>query len=224
MTENKKIKFDSWESFWKKTKPMLGNRIDSFQIIFDYLSEVDKPSIVETGTYREENNITGDGMSTVLFDTFIEFYGGKGVSIDIDKDACKLSDESTKNFQIINENSLTALSRLETKADLLYLDSFDVDWNNPLPAATHHLKELFSARNLLKEGTLIVIDDNILVSPKNKMKQYKIEGVEGLLQGLDNGDIERRGKGQVVLDYMNDIGVKPLFDMYQMGWIWNQKN
>ena len=199
--KNKQIKFDSWESFWKKVKPMLGpNRMDSFQMVFDHLDKVENPSIVETGTYRMEGNIAGDGMSTVLFDTYIDFHGGKGVSIDIDKYACSLAHRATRNFQIMNENSLTALGKIETKADLLYLDSFDVDWKNHLPAAIHHLKELFSARDLLKKGTLIVIDDNLLIEGTTEKK--------------------RIGKGEVVLEYMNDIGMKPLFDAYQIGWIW----
>jgi len=220
MIKDKKIKFDSWESFWKKAKPMLGSRSDSFQMVFDHLDKVDNPFIVETGTYRIENNITGDGMSTVLFDVYAEFNGGKGVSIDIDENACKLSDGATNNFQIINENSLTALNKIQTKADLLYLDSFDVDWDNPLPAAIHHLKELFSARNLLKEGTLIVIVYNRVVSHRDKVKDFTVDGVAGVLRGLDKGDLERIGKGQIVLEYMNDIGLEPLFDAYQIGWLW----
>ena len=45
-------------------------------------------------------------------------------------------------------------------ADLLYLDSFDVDFENPLPAAAHHLSELMAALNLLAPGSLVAVDDN----------------------------------------------------------------
>ncbi len=188
---------DSWEGFWGKVKPLLRDRSHSFQIIFDYLDKVDNPFIVETGTYRETNNIAGDGMSTVLFDCYLEFKGGNGVSIDLDQEACKLSRESTKNIEIINEDSLTALSRIQGQADLLYLDSFDVDWDNHWPASTHHMKEFFSARNLLKDGTLVVVDDNYFDDSR-----------------------EHVGKGRVISEYMDALGIEPLFDMYQIGWLW----
>ena len=188
---------ESWESFWAKIKPLLRERSHSFQIIFDILDKIDNPFIVETGIYRETNNIAGDGMSTVLFDCYLEFKGGNCVSIDLDKEACKLSRKSTKNIEIINEDSLTALSRIQGQADLLYLDSFDLDWNNHWPASTHHMKEFFSARNLLKDGTLVVVDDNRYDNCK-----------------------ERVGKGRVIAEYMDALGIEPLFDMCQIGWLW----
>ncbi len=192
---------ENWGSFWAKVKPALNARSHSFQIIFDYLKNIYKPFIVETGAYRQMDNIAGDGMSTVLFDCYLEFSDGRGISIDIDQEACRLSRESTKNIEVINGDSLTTLTQIKTKADLLYLDSFDIDWNDHWPASTHHMKELFSARNLLKDGTLIVVDDN----------------------AFDNSGA-RIGKGRVIFDYMQALDIDPLFDMYQIGWIWEESN
>jgi hypothetical protein len=44
--------------------------------------------------------------------------------------------------------------------DFLYLDSFDVDFANPQPAAAHHLSELMAALNLLAPGSIVAVDDN----------------------------------------------------------------
>ena len=44
-------------------------------------------------------------------------------------------------------------------ASLLYLDSFDLDPDNPTPSAIHHVLELLAARPLLGPGTVVVVDD-----------------------------------------------------------------
>jgi hypothetical protein len=59
------------------------------------------------------------------------------------------------------------------------------------------MKEFFSARNLLKDGTLVVVDDNYFDDSR-----------------------ERVGKGRVISEYMDALGIEPLFDMYQIGWLW----
>jgi len=59
----------SWDAYWDQIKQRLNKRADTFQQIFDYLESIVDPVIVETGTYREENNYEGDGCSTLLFDT-----------------------------------------------------------------------------------------------------------------------------------------------------------
>jgi hypothetical protein len=43
--------------------------------------------------------------------------------------------------------------------DLIYLDSLDVDWGNSVESAEHGEKELLAIRQLLRSGTIIVIDD-----------------------------------------------------------------
>jgi hypothetical protein len=47
----------------------------------------------------------------------------------------------------------------EKSADLIYLDSWDVDWSKPYASAEHGKKELVAIRPLLGTGTIIVIDD-----------------------------------------------------------------
>ena len=76
--------------------------------------------------------------------------------------------------------------------DVLYLDSFDVDFNNPVPSSFHHIKELLAIFPKIQKGTLIVVDDNF------------------------NG----KGKGQMIKDYMKNIGINPFFDEYQIGFIY----
>ena len=67
---------NTWDKYFNEISPRLAKRKSSFETMFEYLSDVKRPTIVETGTYREENNYEGDGCSTLLFDKYIECHGG----------------------------------------------------------------------------------------------------------------------------------------------------
>ena len=189
----------TWEEYFNPIKSQLGARQSTFEEIFEHLDWWDDFIIIETGTYREENNYTGDGCSTLLFDNYIDIRGeGKLISIDIDPKACALAQKNTKHAEIIEADSVEALDNLQGSISLLYLDSYNItDWNNDWAPAAHHLKELFAAHDLLQVGTLIVVDDNIKAP-----------------------DGRRHGKGRLVYELMESLGIEPLFDSYQIGWTW----
>jgi predicted O-methyltransferase YrrM len=154
---------DTWESIFQRNITASKQRdSSSFETMFEYLSEIKHPTIVETGTYREENNYEGDGCSTLLFDKYIECHGGNLLSIDNDPKACQLARNATTEALVIERDSVEALGEMEGRVDLLYLDSYNIeDWNNDWAPAAHHLKELCAAKNVVRPGTLIVVDDNI---------------------------------------------------------------
>ena len=190
-----------WDAYWDQIKPRLNKRADTFQQIFDYLERICHnvdPVIVETGTYREENNYEGDGCSTLLFDQYVAAHGGILWSVDNDQKACDLALSATDHAIVVCQDSVEFLSSLEGKVDLLYLDSYNIiQWTDDWAPAAHHLKELLAARHCIKPGTLVVIDDNI-VTPEGK----------------------RLGKGRLVYELVESIGGEPYFDSYQVGWIW----
>ena len=193
-----------WKKYFKKIKPSLGSRGETFGKIFEHLDGCigfKAPVIVETGTYREENNYTGDGCSTLLFDNYAKERDGTVISIDIDPEACKLSRENTgDNTEVICGDSVEELAGLTGRADLLYLDSYNIEnWMEDWASSAHHLKELFAAKSIIKPGTLIVVDDNIMTT----------DGI-------------RLGKGRLIYEIMDAIGIEPYFDEYQIGWIWKE--
>jgi len=196
----------SWDDYFREVYPRLGARGNTFKQIFNYLDEFEDPFIIETGTYREENNYTGDGCSTLLFDNYLSCRTvGELVSIDIDPAACKLAEENVTytDSYIICSDSVEFLGEHASKEEvsLLYLDSFNItDWNNDWAPAAHHLKELFAAKNLIVPGTLIVVDDNIKTP-----------------------DGKRLGKGRLIYELMDALGIEPVFDEYQIGWIWSEE-
>jgi predicted O-methyltransferase YrrM len=188
----------SWKDYFDSVAPRLAAREEGFRKIFDYLERLKKVTIVETGTYREPDNYEGDGCSTLLFDNFVDYNDGCVYSVDCDPDACALARDSTAFTKVIESDSVEFLGTLYGKIDLLYLDSYNItDWNDDWAPAAHHLKELFAAHNAIQEGTLIVVDDN-MITPRGR----------------------RLGKGRLVYELMDSLGIEPFIDGYQVGWIW----
>lgn len=186
--------------FEQKYKNLLGNRYTTFYNSFKYLESLNKQNyfIIETGTARIENNF-GDGQSTIIFDEFLNFEKntGKLVSIDINLDSINFAKSKVSSkTELICNDSVEALYKLSNDKnlphiDMLYLDSFDLDWNNPHPSSMHHVKELLSIMPKINHGTLIVIDDNQ----------------------------RDAGKGKYISEFMKNIKKDYYFNEYQTGWI-----
>ena len=146
---------------------------------------------------RQENNYGGDGLSTILFDEYLNYRDGKIISVDIDPQVVSFAaSKISSKAELICSDSVSYLynlSKQETpKLDLLYLDSFDLSWDKPHPSSLHHVKELLAVMHKVTPGTLIVVDDN------------------------NRG----AGKGQYIADFMENTGKVKYFDEYQIGWIW----
>lgn len=193
-----KIDSEFLKGFRSKYVNKLGHRFSTFLKMFQYLEGLNKESysILETGMARQTDNYSGDGMSTLLFDEFVNYHNGEVRSVDINQqtiDFC-LPLVSGKT-ELVCSDSVKYLFQLSTtnlKFDLIYLDSFDIDWSNPHPSSFHHVKELLAIMPRIQSGTLIVVDDNL----------------------------QDKGKGQYIREFMSNIGKEPLFNEYQIGWIW----
>ena len=184
---------------FKKYENLLGNRYSTFYKMFEYLESLNKKEyfILETGMTRIKGNY-GDGQSTVIFDEYINYKDGKIFSVDISSQAVELCTQLvSKKTRLVCDDSVKFLYDLSLQKDLpiidlLYLDSYDLDWNNPHPSAMHHIKELLSIMPKICTGTLIVVDDN-------------------------QRDL---GKGKYISDYMKNLNKEYYFNEYQTGWVW----
>jgi hypothetical protein len=207
-----------WRYFNTEARPRLGVRVDGFAKIFDFLDRFDHPLwIVETGCVRKADNWEGDGCSTVLFDRYARFRPDTIVdTVDISEDAvavCRGLVDGRVNVH--SGDSVRFLKSLSDAPpggrtiDLLYLDSFDLDWNNILPSALHHMKELLAVHPLLRSDTLVVVDDSPL--------QVAAYPTASGLQPVGNATIG--GKGKFVAEYAGQIGAGLYFSGYQCGWV-----
>lgn len=173
------------------------NRGDNFQFIFEYLEKISNPVILETGVMRSDHGdmaFGDDGCSSFLFDQFINVHGGSFTSVDINEKNCSHArSKVSKKSNIICSDSIPFLWGYKEKVDMVYLDSFDLDTKNPMPSQIHHLKELCAIMKNLQPHTLIVIDDHI-----NK---------------------DSMAKGYLIKEFMAQIGKSPIFENYQLGFI-----
>ena len=198
--------------FYNDVRDKLQHRQSGFDYIFQYLGGYEDPIIVETGCARQLDNYSGDGQSSLLFDKYINKYGGEFYTVDISQestDYCKSRMTCDKSHVYTND-SITQLKELNDllqdrnlKIDFLYLDSFDAPRDKPevvFESALHHLYELLTIAPSLKNGALIGVDDN-WVEQKD-------------------GNNYLVGKGQMVFDFMQKSGRPLVRDGYQLFWIW----
>ncbi len=214
------------EAFWRwfdsVAAPRLGRRETSFRKIFRYLDEITagRPvTIVETGCVRVADNWDGDGQSTLLFDRYLaaSAKGSRGYSVDIDARAtacCRTLvgdrfDIRTGDSVLVLRTIAEELEREGRRIDLLYLDSYDVDWGNVVPSAVHHLKELVSIVDCLSAATLVVVDD----APRECML-YPDDS--NWFQFITHPQVS--GKGKFVAEYARQVGATERFAHYQAGW------
>lgn len=193
------------------------NRADSFLKVFELLEEKDEKfvNIVETGCMRRDHGemcFGDDGASTFLWNEFLnhkkkehKHFFCDFTSVDINQDNVDYANEVIKKQNYSHsssahcEDSVSFLYHKYPKdaiIHLLYLDSYDIERNNPHPSQLHHLKELCAAMPYLQKGSIVVIDDH------NPF--------------FTNPPI---GKGNYVKSFMEDIGATKIFEDYQIGWI-----
>jgi len=181
--------------------PRLGRRARGFKILFDHLRKRAAAKadlvMVETGCIRPRHGAlawAAAGCSSILFDAFAAETKARFTSIDNDKDNCAWARKHCPHATIICGDSVKTLYELRKKIeriDLLYLDSYDVEWGAPHSSALHHLNELCAASRMLTRGSLVFIDDNTASS----------------------------GKGLYIRQYMQSVGARQICEDYQIGFV-----
>lgn len=117
------------------------------------------PVIIETGSSAYGTD------SSRLFDSFAKHLAGSFYSVDIKNGPSKrLKIAVSKRTKFFIMDSIDFLRKLELltghkKVDLVYLDSWDVDWMSPIQSALHGKNELLELRPYIKPGTVLIIDD-----------------------------------------------------------------
>jgi hypothetical protein len=77
-----------------------------------------------------------------------------------------LIDKVSQNSYLICNDSVKFIENLSNKIPiddfnfLIYLDSYDLDYRNPLPSGVHGFREFAASIPFLKRGTVLVIDDS----------------------------------------------------------------
>jgi hypothetical protein len=126
----------------------------AFEVLFNNMNGA-KKAIIETGTSAWGTD------STRLWDSYVRKFGGSFKTVDIRVEASeRLKWQLGKRSTCYISDSVEFLkSEIARGADVYFLDSWDVDWQNPMAAAVHGLQEFNAIRSDLKEGVILFIDD-----------------------------------------------------------------
>lgn len=135
-----------------------------------------KPArILETGTSAWGTD------STRLWDRYIQQYGGELISIDTRREpANRLKKHINKRTTLLIGDSIKVLEQIKTNFDLYFFDSYDLDLNDPEPAANHGYSEYIQIKPRLKTGDIVFIDDtpakidNLPQNSKEFLDRYKL--------------------------------------------------
>lgn len=147
-------------------------------------------NIVETGTSA------WGADSTRLWDEYVRNSGGRVRSVDLRPDpSMHLCGKLSKNTELSIGDSVEFLQSLydnKESVDLIYLDSYDVDWENPEPAELHGEAEFKIAMELVRIGGIILIDDTPTSAAAIRVGIHMNERMSGGSQAI-------RGKGAKAL-------------------------
>jgi predicted O-methyltransferase YrrM len=167
--------------------------------------------IVETGT---SSNGTA---STHMFDRFVTEFGGTVDTIDLDPATVERAKQTVGiNTRCHMGNSLKILPTLQSEKpiDLLYLDSYDIEWLNPYPSALHHLKEFAAIESQLTIGSLVLIDDT-----PNDVQWFDCKPHSEMVQFIRQYNLPVMGKGTLIERYLLKLGAyEKLLHQYQILW------
>lgn len=154
--------------------PRLGARGEGFRTIFTQLEaradQTGQPLlIVETGGMREAGDWAGDGQSTVLWSAFagvrdceLHSVGSAPRTAAVIRQACGVAVRARTGDGAAFLHEFARVPRAR-QIDLLYLDSGEFEPDNPFPLAMQCVHELIAARPCLHRGSIVAIDDNVLL-------------------------------------------------------------
>lgn len=137
-------------------------RRDSFCKLIDLVRQRKAMHIVETGTYR---GCEGDGMSTLILSALALATHSYFASLEINPEnivsAKSMLSAHNRFADFICGDSVATLSMFPNFRQIvvLYLDSYDYDPKNPLPAQMHQLAELGAAYGKLSADAVVLLDD-----------------------------------------------------------------
>ena len=171
----------------------------TFKELFKNMLEIKDPQIIETGI------ASAGTQSTYLFNEYVKKYGGRFWSVDNNE---YLVNTHQNNMcpatSLVCNDSVKFINdwvkyNNDKKIDVVYLDSYDLDWYNYHDSALHGLKEYTALLPSLKNGSLLLIDDTPRVP-------YWLDSRDKLYNDMMNFYTNNNylpGKGMYILELNN---------------------
>lgn len=148
-----------YEMFSMRGKSMHINYL-TFKELFKNMSTTRPLNILESGI------ASAGTQSTYLFNEFVRKYGGRFWSVDINSNLVNTHNGNMcPATTLICDDSVSFFKEWTKKnevADVVYLDSWDLDFYNPDPAGKHGLNEYRALIPAFRPNSLLLIDDTPL--------------------------------------------------------------
>ena len=160
--------------------------------------------IIETGSSAWGVN------SSMLFDSYVNSFGGHFATVDKRLvPLATLKGKVTKRTTLYCDDSLN-FHEMTVKAkdavDLVYLDSWDVNWSYPLASGYHGLREMLAVLPILRKSNGILLVDDTPANPDIFHKETGLD--KSVFESFVNTYGSLPGKGGLILNYLqgNNIG------------------
>ena len=177
----------------------------------ELIDDIKEPVIVETGTSATLVK------SSHLFDKYINLKGGQFFTVDINPGAAYYfsKDVTCPRTKAITSDSVTFLQQFNQvsskKIDAVYLDSWDIEYLNPMDAANHCKKELEAVLPHLNDHSIILIDD----TPKSPLYLPWRNDANQQISTLYDITGMMPGKGMLYEDVLKDSPFDYKVEMHQ---------
>ena len=128
----------------------------TFKKLFEQMGTPKEPIILESGIAIH---------SMYLFNEVVRKYGGYFWSVNNDPELVAAHQGNIcPGTKLVHNDSVAFFKEWTntstyTSADIIYLDSYDLDFYNPEPSAKHCLAEYMALKPAIKKDTLLLIDD-----------------------------------------------------------------
>lgn len=138
-------------------------RVNQLKDMIDCIGYFPFPRVncIETGASKD---FVTDGAVGTFFAKLCELTQGEFHSVDIEPSTVKKSKELYKSLNLevfhYTQDSVKFLKETSVSPNLVHLDSWDVDLENPLPCALHGWREFEAIEDKMPVGSILIIDDN----------------------------------------------------------------
>jgi hypothetical protein len=175
--------------------------------------------VVETGTMWTKPEEGAGAFTLIMADLIKNHTGGRLFTIDISPDAIEKCKANTLDYAdhitYVTSDSINFLKNYSRSlmTDLFFLDSYDLDVNDPIPSQIHHLRELLAIYDYASQGVMIGVDDNFLPNTSIYWNWLDDQGNILSTQTVDTGN-SIIGKGTLVDRFLLDNNWKKLQNLY----------
>jgi len=184
----------------------------TFQEFFKKLVKINEPNIIETGTAAWGTN------STYLFNDYVRKFGGRFWTVDINQETSnKVMPHMCPATTVVTDDSVSFLNDWCQKgmtANAVYLDSYDLDFSNPVPSANHGLKEYYAIRPCLSAGSILLIDDTPISPYWTNSRDATYSLMKKNYETCDK--YKMPGKGMYITDHITSQDATLLMHQYQL--------